>query len=445
MHDDTQTVVIGAGLAGLSAAHHLNQVGIKAVVLEAGTGPGGRVQTTAKDGYLFDRGADALTDSYTQYFKLLKAVGLADQITPLPSLIGVVRNGRVVYVDMASKWSLATSGFLSPLAKLRLLFGLKKVVPLWNGHQIAHMHRLSPLDDRQHDAAHHSRSVFGREASEYLIDPLVRTLGGTGLKGSSWAEVISGLGMANGAAYCLKGGQAALPTALAAKADVRYGCRVSAISEQSHGVSVAYQDADGHNRSLTAQGCVLATMYEDGCRIYPKLGELSVEYGRSHQYMKLGKVQLAYGAPTLTKAYAIQVPTVEDQSVMLIFLDHNKCRDRAPPGHSLVSVYSETKAAAEYLTRSDEELTEWARSYAERWFPELSGKFVTSLVTRWPTMAPAGVPGQYARAAELLPRMPAEGARVQIACDMFSKTSQESAVTWGTDAASRLARLLRPH
>ena len=40
-----RVIIIGAGLAGLSAAYELTQAGHDAVVLEARTHPGGRVQT----------------------------------------------------------------------------------------------------------------------------------------------------------------------------------------------------------------------------------------------------------------------------------------------------------------------------------------------------------------------------------------------------------------
>ncbi|MBT0565280.1 phytoene desaturase family protein [Williamsia sp. CHRR-6] len=54
-------VVVGAGLAGLSAALHLRGQGIDVTVLEAGPTPGGRVRTEEIDGHLFDTGASVLT------------------------------------------------------------------------------------------------------------------------------------------------------------------------------------------------------------------------------------------------------------------------------------------------------------------------------------------------------------------------------------------------
>ncbi|PNH10632.1 putative lysine-specific histone demethylase 1 [Tetrabaena socialis] len=49
-------IVVGAGVAGLSAAVRLQQGGARPLVLEAGDGVGGRVRTDVVDGYLLDRG-----------------------------------------------------------------------------------------------------------------------------------------------------------------------------------------------------------------------------------------------------------------------------------------------------------------------------------------------------------------------------------------------------
>ena len=56
-----RTVVVGAGLAGLSAAIHLAAAGREVVVVEAAAVPGGRCGTVAVGGYRFDTGPSVLT------------------------------------------------------------------------------------------------------------------------------------------------------------------------------------------------------------------------------------------------------------------------------------------------------------------------------------------------------------------------------------------------
>ena len=74
VHD---AVVVGAGLAGLSAARDLMNAGLDVVVLEARARAGGRVeQTTTPDGRLIQLGGEVIADFHTYYRELVAELGL---------------------------------------------------------------------------------------------------------------------------------------------------------------------------------------------------------------------------------------------------------------------------------------------------------------------------------------------------------------------------------
>lgn len=64
-------VVVGAGLAGLAAARHLQDAGRTVRVLEASDGVGGRVRSDRVDGYVLDRGFQVLLTSYPEARRML--------------------------------------------------------------------------------------------------------------------------------------------------------------------------------------------------------------------------------------------------------------------------------------------------------------------------------------------------------------------------------------
>ena len=66
MIDEPDVLVIGGGLAGLAAAHHLEGAGADWALLEAGEAPGGRVRTDHLDGFALDRGFQALLTAYPE-------------------------------------------------------------------------------------------------------------------------------------------------------------------------------------------------------------------------------------------------------------------------------------------------------------------------------------------------------------------------------------------
>lgn len=59
-------VVVGAGLAGLAAARHLQRAGRSVTVLEASDGVGGRVRSDRVDGFVLDRGFQVLLTAYPE-------------------------------------------------------------------------------------------------------------------------------------------------------------------------------------------------------------------------------------------------------------------------------------------------------------------------------------------------------------------------------------------
>ena len=64
-------VIVGGGLAGLSAAVHLHRAGRQVLVLEAADRVGGRVATDEVDGFLLDRGFQVFLESYPEAQGLL--------------------------------------------------------------------------------------------------------------------------------------------------------------------------------------------------------------------------------------------------------------------------------------------------------------------------------------------------------------------------------------
>ncbi|MBZ9752921.1 FAD-dependent oxidoreductase [Deinococcus sp. HMF7604] len=88
MHD---VLVIGAGLAGLTAARALTQAGQRVRVLEAAPQVGGRVHSRVVDGFTLDAGYQVLFPVYpaAQRWLKLEALGLV----PLPSA-AVIRRGE---------------------------------------------------------------------------------------------------------------------------------------------------------------------------------------------------------------------------------------------------------------------------------------------------------------------------------------------------------------
>ena len=438
---DKKIAVIGAGLCGLTAAYRLQNAGFSVRVLEKSAGPGGRVQLVEKNGYLFDIGADAITNGYTEYIQLADELGIKDLIVPTNVEVATIRNGRLITFD-ASLISMAMTPLLSWSAKFRLLkasFALRKET---GKLEIPKMYEMAHLDDPTMSAGALSKKIFGKEAADYLIDPMIKLWNGTNADRCSTMDVYLSLAAASHQPMAMKGGQAIFPRTIAKHLTVNYNTTVNTVIPQDDGgIKIDYQTPNGDQQQTIVDGCVIATMHDSAERIYPEVKNICSNVGNGIVKMALIKMQLAYRAPTQTAAYLVQVPDVEDPELYCLFLEHNKCPDRVPEGCSIVTVYTTNEATHQYLDNTDEELTEWARARVEKYMPELSGHFEFSLVSRWPYMAQASYPGYYRKAATDFPKVIDSG-NIQLACDVFTKGGQNTAVVWGNQAARNLAQVL---
>jgi oxygen-dependent protoporphyrinogen oxidase len=210
-----RVIVVGSGLAGLSAGYRLHQQGCRVTVLESLGRVGGRVLSQSADGFLFDAGPTIVTDKYTEYMKLVRDVGLADQLVECPTEMGVVRGNELHVLDTRKplRWFLTTN-LLPARAKLRLVAnGPRMLRPLF---------RMDPSDvsnrvqyDTQSIKTYLDR-VFGREVNDLFLEGLTRTMTTSSQDQASVIEFFAGAALASGTMQTLKGGLQILPLRLAA-------------------------------------------------------------------------------------------------------------------------------------------------------------------------------------------------------------------------------------
>lgn len=428
-------IVVGAGLSGLAAAHRLQQAGVRVTVLERLDRPGGRVCSVERGGYLVDTGPDALTQGYSRYLGLIDTLGLSDLIVHPSAVAGLVRGGRIVDIDPGKPLRAAAAPFLSPRAKLRLVRGYLALRDQLRGVDAYELVESAALDDPGTSARDFAQKRFGREVTEYLVDPVMRLVTGSGATEASCLGLLGALTAWTTPLVNIRGGLRVLPDALARTLDVRYGSEVTEVAETGDAVRVTFTGEKGED-TLEADACVIGAMYDVARRIWAPLDAYAPDFAPNLRDVKLVSLSLGYRALARTRAYVVQVPTVESAEALLIFMQHNKSPDRAPAGHSLVTIYTDTLVTDRYLAMPDDEIAAWGSGVVESLCPELAGQLDMALVSRWPKAGYLASPGFWRRSRALLDALPADG-RVQLAGDLFGAGSMESSVRWGERAAAR--------
>ena len=110
-------VVIGAGLAGLTAARTIQRSGRSVVVLEASDAVGGRVRTDEVDGFLLDRGFQVMLTAYPELRRQANLDELDLRAFDPGALVWRNGKGHVVSDPFRAPATIATSA-LAPIGTL---------------------------------------------------------------------------------------------------------------------------------------------------------------------------------------------------------------------------------------------------------------------------------------------------------------------------------------
>jgi oxygen-dependent protoporphyrinogen oxidase len=431
--------IVGAGLCGLTAAHRLAQAGWRVVVFEATDAVGGRVQTFRSGGYQVDVGASAFPGAYKPYLALVNELGL--EYRPVSPYVAIPRGGRehLLNMDRMVRSGLRTR-LLSPSAKLRVGRLALDVARAKRRGRLGYsdMRKAAPLDTET--ARAYALRRLTPEIDRYLCEPIVRTMLIVDTDKVSKVDLFSGV--ANFFAtpiYAIQGGQGRVCEKLAAPLDVRLGSPVERVVPAGTGVEVAHRDASGTATSERYDAAVVTAPLPVAARICPDHAGLLAPLSEILGYTQCLKVAIGTSARPRTPAFLVQFPSNEDADVALLFLDHNKCPDRAPAGHALIDACWETDAAERMMDASDEAIIEHTLQTILRLYPELAGTVDFAHVTRWRQALPLTSLGGYRKIGDFNAALD-PSAPIQFAADYMSAPGQNTAVALGNRAAENLRR-----
>ena len=162
-----ELLIIGGGIAGLSAAFEAKKRGTSFVLVEAQPQLGGIIHTESESGFTIDAGPDAILAQKPAGIQLCQELGLTDRLmsTKPPRTAFVMRSGNLYPLPEASvlgiptKWApFVASSLLSTIGKTRMSLDL--VIP----------RNLSTMDE---SIASFFGRRFGPEAVSYLAEPLL--------------------------------------------------------------------------------------------------------------------------------------------------------------------------------------------------------------------------------------------------------------------------------
>jgi protoporphyrinogen/coproporphyrinogen III oxidase len=430
-------VVVGAGMAGLTAAWRLTQAGAEVVVLERDQRPGGRVWTRSERGFLYEAGAGFMTNFYGRTIQLVHDLGLGAELLTIRGGAAVLRGGR-----LRGAWphlALLGGGLLRPGEVVRLLRLAGPLVRYWPGLDLHAIDQACFADTEP--VAAYARRRLSRGLLDYLIEP---PLGGllywtperTSL-GMLLISVRASLGMRR--LLTLRGGLGALPAAMAGKLDVRLDANVRAVRRDGsrHEVTVRFGD---RKERLLADAVVCATPAHVARQLVHGLEPGCATFLDTVDYAPTVVAAVAVGRRLPDRRYGLLFPRAESTHLGLASVaSAAHLPRRAKDGNDLLGLYASGAGGRRLLAADDRDavaaMLDDVRRAGAAYDPGRDVLF--ERVHRWQAAVPEFPAGHLCRLGAFLREAPWPP-RLAFAGDYLGGPSIEGAVTSGVRAADRL-------
>ncbi len=368
-----QAVIVGGGIAGLSAAYDLAKTGVPYTLIEKSPCLGGIIQTTVRDGYVIEGGPDSFISQKPEALALIRELGLEHEV------IGSNDATRITYILRHGKLVRLPEGFRM-IVPTRAWPMLKSPLVGWGTKFRMALELLrSPEQHPDRSVADFFIDHFGREALDYIAEPLLAGVyGGDSHELSvnsvlaTFVEMEKKSGSLGRAALkstrpkkegqhlflTLKGGMAELAAKLAQGVTV---CRGSAEVVERQGAAFRVRV---NGNWIEASSVILACPAWSAAGLVATLdGPLSALLG-SIPYTSSATVALAYDAAEFDGKHAghgFLIPRVERARMLACTFVASKFDHRAPADRVLLRCFFGGAGDEAVLNESDETLVNLAR------------------------------------------------------------------------------------
>ncbi|QHC68038.1 NAD(P)-binding protein [Rathayibacter sp. VKM Ac-2759] len=440
-------VIVGAGLAGLSAAWRLRHW--DTVVLESGDRVGGRIRSEKRGQYFLNWGGHVFAGANSSTRELLQETGTRAVTVP-GSLAGIAMNGKLLLkgklqtypfripMPMSSRAALMTAG-----AKVSLdVFRYAKVVKRRPGEtgesrqqRIYDFENDRSFADYIGDLPEDAEALFRPTVTRSAADPEELSAGA----GIGYFSLVWNVG--EGLDQHIAGGPSTLTENIAAslRDRIELGASVQEVVHEKDHVVVRYRQ-DGVDHEVRARTVVLATPATVTHAVAVDLPAETREalskivYG---PYVSAAFLTNETTAQPWDAAYGIATPKRSFNVALNMGNIARGSESSRQPGGSLM-VFSPASLARDLLHRSDEEILDIYTRDLDEVLPGFGGIVEEAHVQRWETGAPYCFPGRGRLQAALT--RPTD--RVFLAGDYLGTLYTETAITSGFSAAQRAASAL---
>jgi oxygen-dependent protoporphyrinogen oxidase len=398
------TIIVGAGISGLAAAHGLCARSRTCAVLDAGNEAGGVIGTRRRDGFLYEMGPNSTLDTTPLINALLEELGIAKERVDANAVAAtryVVRGGKLMALP-GSPGAFFTTRAFTLAAKLRL-FG-------------------EPFIPRTEAGVDESIAAFvrrrlGNEFLDYAIDPFVAGIYagdperisvaaafpkllaleqayGSLIKGQivgARARRKSGEVAKNVAAsFSFRGGMQTLTDSLAKALPIQTGASVQRIARNGDGTFLVEGVRDGAPTAMRARSVVVAAPARAAASMIEGIAPDAAAALAAIEYSPIAIVASAYRRSDVAhslEGFGFLVPKREHRFLLGCLFSSSMFEGRAADGSVLLTTFAGGRRNPEVESMAEADIAAAVRAeLAERLGAR--GVPLWQEVVRWPRAIP---------------------------------------------------------
>lgn len=435
-------IVIGSGIAGLSAAYDLSKQGNDVTVFESSLTPGGRMADLTVKGLNIHSGATIIWDNFKDMMDLCDELGMKDQLVSWTRDATRVDNGEKTY-DIQYHFSL-TNMLAHPAfgtaTKLKLAKLLPDIIRSGLKTDPCFMHTAAEFDTES--VADYLTNKGVVDFLENYIEPLFRAPWNWEPEQFSKAYLLTMMGhLPTAKTHTFKHGIGSLTRELSKHVDVKYNTKVlDVLEDRGTGCKVTIEDADG-TRTLDTDLVVFAAPADRARELVSVLDTAEKEFFESVKYNECGVVYYVLNKSVEQK---LQWYTRKHPSPVVFYAQIPE-DEHVPEGHNQPShLYLELtpqqrdKAIAEGNTGN---LKQYVHQFAKDMYPTVEEDTV-EVIEQWiPQMLPLWYPGYAKKVASFIQSYESTPRNVYFAGDYLAHSHTGGACASGR----RAARLISKH
>ncbi|MCB1444419.1 MAG: FAD-dependent oxidoreductase [Rhizobiaceae bacterium] len=435
MPQQHSVIVVGAGIAGLTAAWHLRRAGWQVTVIEAADQPGGRVGARETRGIRYNTGARLLYAFSKDFNRLLSDIGLTSQLVPVRHLSAECRSPDAAWTVelMPGPHSLRTPG-LGVGDRLRFLaYGARMLAARFATNPDDAT--SAPAADGETLAAHVAR-YLGPRVLERMVNPVFRGTRSWDAADTSAAFFATTMPhmIGRSTVHVLKGGMNSLPAALSRDVTLLLNTRALRIEAPASGPCRVEIERNGLTGMLEADRIVCAVEGVHVNALVPDLPPEDRAFMDMVRYNPLGMVHVR-----LNRQVAPRMNFFADRSGGTIAtyqqIPGNEAQGSLPQLYAQLTPEANRRARDEGLT---DRLDAIVADDLRRLYPTLEADQADHHNQWVARMLPEFYPGYAAQVRRFLDRQAAGRGRLQFCGDYLAQALVTGASASGRAAAIRL-------